>query len=354
MLEAITVDNFRCITAANLALDERATGIIGANASGKTSLLEAIYCLAHGRSFRGAVRADLVRRGAKSTRIVATLSDSHRTVVAGVEFDASGSSETRLNAQSAPAWQFAQAIPTQIIDPSVHRLLEEGSLRRRRLMDWGVFHVKPLFIDEWRRYQRALAQRNAALKAGASAANLGAWTEALVTHSHAVHASRSQYIEQLIPSFRLVSADLLGEPAELFYRRGWNDGLQLLEAVNQSRGRELRQKTTVVGPHRADLDIRWGDASARQRVSRGQQKLLAAALILAQIELRSRTAASPVCLMLDDPAAELDVDNLGKLLKAVAGIPAQLILTSLEEVRFNGIQLGRTFHVEQGRFRQVI
>ena len=93
---------------------------------------------------------------------------------------------------------------------------------------------------------------------------------------------------------------------------------------------------------------------ARKRVSRGQQKLLAAALILAQIELASDSKHSPVCLMLDDPAAELDVDNLGKLLKVVARMPAQLVLTSLERNSFQRIQLGQAFHVEQGRFRQVL
>lgn len=355
MLESIAIDNFRCIATAALEFDARATGIIGANAAGKTSLLEAIFYLAHGRSFRSAVRAELIRNQASSARVIATLrrSEEGRTIVAGAEFD-EVTSQVRLEAQPAALWKVAQVLPTQIIDPSVHRILEEGSVRRRRLMDWGVFHVKPPFIAQWRRYQRALAQRNAALRSGADQASIEPWTEALIATSEDVHISRMTYLDSLIPIFQRISGELLGSPAELKYRSGWNSELTLPEALRQSGSREWRLKTTLVGPHRADLDIRWGNALARKRVSRGQQKLLAAALILAQIVLRAETQLKPVCLLLDDPAAELDVDNLGKLLNVVAQIPAQLILSSLERTHFKEIPLGKEFHVEQGKFRQML
>src|SRR5690606_1227693 len=110
--------------------------------------------------------------------------------------------------------------------------------------------------------------------------------------------------------------------------------------------RDLRVRTTNVGPHRADLGFVMQDASARDRVSRGQQKMLAAAFVLAQLSLRATDGAPPACLMLDDPAAELDVDNLGKLLGVVAEIPAQLIVTSVHERGLEGLELERMFHVK--------
>jgi DNA replication and repair protein RecF len=352
VLEAASVANFRCIAAATLTFDANATGIVGANASGKTSLLEALYFLANGRSFRTPLKLELVKAGEKSARIVATHRDvSNRSIVAGVEFDQQ-SRQLRFNGQPASALELAQASPTQIIDPSIHRLLEEGSLRRRRLVDWGVFHVKPTFVDEWRRYQRSLVQRNAALRFDSS--QLRPWTEALVEASVAVHTSRSTYITELAPLFRDMSLRLLGAPAELLYRRGWKEDVELGRALQDSRDRELRQRTTVVGPHRADLEIRWQSSLARKRVSRGQQKLLAAALILAQIQFRAATSTTPVCLLLDDPAAELDVDNLWRLLEAVAELPTQLVLTSLTQTDFQAIAPRTVFHVEQGRFSQVV
>ena len=113
--------------------------------------------------------------------------------------------------------------------------------------------------------------------------------------------------------------------------------------------------TTTVGAHRADLVIRVDGVLARDRVSRGQQKVLASALILGQIRALARlTGQSETCLLLDDPAAELDVDKLGKLLQAIEQIPAQLIVSSVTETGLRGIEIGRKFHVEQGRFTPML
>jgi DNA replication and repair protein RecF len=113
-------------------------------------------------------------------------------------------------------------------------------------------------------------------------------------------------------------------------------------------------KTTTQGPHRADIGFVLDGVAAKDRVSRGQQKMLAAAFILAQIQCHAAAGAPLTCLMLDDPAAELDVDNLGKLLAVIAEIPTQLIVTSVHEQGLRGIQIGRRFHVEQGQFRPVL
>ena len=125
------------------------------------------------------------------------------------------------------------------------------------------------------------------------------WTEALVRASASVDQSRADYVRELAPVFQSISERLLGSPATILYRRGWNRELTFAEAIRESSSRELRQKTTVVGPHRADLEIQWSDVLARRRVSRGQQKLLASALILAQISLRARSSA---CLLYTSPS----------------------------------------------------
>ena len=126
------------------------------------------------------------------------------------------------------------------------------------------------------------------------------------------------------------------------------------EALHDSISRDLRLKTTHVGPHRADLGFLIDGTPARDRVSRGQQKMLAAAFILSQVLVRAQLPGPRASLMLDDPAAELDVDNLGKLLAAIAEIPAQLLVTSVHERGLEGIRMGRRFHVEQGRFAPML
>ncbi|PZN32710.1 MAG: DNA replication/repair protein RecF [Proteobacteria bacterium] len=353
VLTTLEIENFRCIEAARLELDLQGTGILGANASGKTSLLEAIYFLGLGRSFRTTVREKLVREGAEYFRVVGRIRTQRGDVTAGIEYR-DGTTRARLAGQDVAGMsEVAEALPIQIIDPGVHRLVEEGSARRRRLLDWGVFHVEHDFLGVWRRYQRGLKQRNAALRAGAEARLVGVWEQELVDCAGRLDEARRRYVERLRPYFEEVTRALLGAPANLGYQRGWAGDESLAEALERVRARDDKLRTTTVGPHRADLTFRLGSSLARDRVSRGQQKMLAAALILAQIQVRATLPGEPTCLLLDDPAAELDGENLGKLLGVIRQTPAQLVVTSVSEAGLRGIPIGRVFHVEQGRFRAV-
>lgn len=354
MLASVELDNFRCIRHAALELDPSGTGIVGPNGSGKTSLLEALYFLGHGRSFRTGVRSRLLGPHAPHFRIVATVETPSRNVVCGAEF-AGGKTQARLAGEGVSSMSaIAEVLPIQVIDPGVHRMIEEGTARRRRLMDWGVFHVKHEFLQPWRRYQRALAQRNAALRASAGAVFVRTWEAEMAAASVDIDAARKTYVQTLAPTFAYLAGELLGGGATVSYQRGWDEDRTLTEALDKSRDRDARLKTTTKGPHRADLVFSVGGQPARDRVSRGQQKLLAAAFVLAQIVVGAETMAQPTCLLLDDPAAELDVDNLGKLLKIIETIPAQLIVTSLSEAGLQGMHIGRRFHVEQGSFAPML
>jgi DNA replication and repair protein RecF len=217
-----------------------------------------------------------------------------------------------------------------------------------------VFHVKHELLSHWRRYQRALQQRNAALRHVEAPELVEAWEEEMATAGQEVDLLRLMYIELLRPAFLSLAARLVGAGVSVSYRRGWSADHSLAEALNAARSRDLRIKTTTVGPHRADLVFSVDGSQARDRVSRGQQKMLAAAFILAQVSLRAPGPGPRTILMLDDPAAELDVDNLGKLLAAIAEMPAQLIVTSVHERGLQGIRIGRRFHVEQGRFAPML
>ncbi len=354
MLTSITVENFRCIEHASLEFDPRSTGIVGDNASGKTSLLEAVYFLGHGRSFRTHQAEKLRRTGAPFFRVVGKLATSRGLLTAGLEYS-QGHTEGHLAGQGISGIaDIAEVLPLQVIDPGVHRLVEEGSARRRRLMDWGVFHVKREFLGHWRRYQRALLQRNAALRSSDAEQLITPWERDFCMAGTEVDDLRSSYIEALKPHFESLASQLVAPGTTLKYRRGWSEDMDLRQALDDSISRDLRLKTTHVGPHRADISFVVEGVAAKDRVSRGQQKMLAAAFILAQLQCHTALGAIPTMLMLDDPAAELDVDNLGKLLLAIAQIPSQLIVTSVHERGLRGIEIGRRFHVEQGRFQPML
>ena len=354
MLDSVEIENFRCIRRARLEFDPHATAVFGENASGKTSLLEAIFFLSSARSFRTNAKEYLLAQGTDFLRVVARSQTQAGPVVLGAEWSR-GATQLRLAGKPVrSSSEMAAALPLQVIDPGVHRVIEEGSSLRRRLLDWGVFHVKHDFMPAWRRYQRALQQRNAALRAGGNLKAAMMWDAEIAAAGTVVGRARSEYFEVLKPYFNDLSTELLGVPTAVEYRPGWLAEQSLSEALQLAHERDAKVGFTTVGAHRADLRFKLGGLAARGRVSRGEQKMLAMAFILAQIRCMSDVGGPKTTLLVDDPAAELDVDNLGKLLRVLQSLPCQLVVTAVSRESLQGLALGRMFHVKQGAFHAML
>jgi DNA replication and repair protein RecF len=355
-LERLSVEGFRCIGRAELDADPACNLITGKNASGKTSLLEAIFFLGRGRSFRSVKNEGLIARGWERCRITGRLRQGSRAVTLGLEQSKSGITGRAGGRDVKSLAELATLLPVQAIDPEVHRTVDGAPQERRRYLDWGVFHVEPAFVEPWRRYQRALRQRNAALRAGHREQAVRAWDDDLVTAGRWVAERRRAYVAALAPHVENLSARLLGESVEIRLQSGWREGLSLEEALEGSWSRDKERAQTLVGPHRADLGIRIGGHPVRGRISRGQQKLLAAALLLAQLRCDAEQGADVAVLLVDDPAAELDATNLERLLQVVRELPAQLFITALDGTQgaLDSLRSGRRFHVEHGELTALL
>jgi DNA replication and repair protein RecF len=295
----------------------------------------------------------LVQRGKTHLRVVGHTHAEHgSTLIIGFEVLAGGGATARVAGRNVESFaELSQVFPVQVIEPGVHKLVEEGASRRRRWMDWAVFHVEPVFVDTWLRYTRALRQRNAALRTEPDLA--AAWDTEVARLGEEIALSRGRFIEQLQPFWRDTVAALSGLPVQLHYHRGWHADLTLADALAASRPRDALRHVTHVGPHRADVGVRLEGRAAREVLSRGQQKLVAVAMTLAQLRLLQAVTQTTPTLLLDDPAAELDTEHLGRFISQVKQLRSQLIVTSLTaESRLFGIP-ERTFHVDQGRVQPV-
>lgn len=347
-LRRLQVTDLRCLQAVALELDPHYTLISGPNGSGKTSVLEAIYVLGRGRSFRTHRAARLIRTGCERFVVFGEVETSVGTLALGIE----GSAE-RLRARVAghdvaSVAELASHFPVQIIDPDIHQLIEMGPASRRRLIDWGVFHVEPSFLIAWQRYRQTLAQRNAALRQRHSPQAIAAWDPALVRTGDEIHDARLRYVSRLETVAQPVVDRMLGMKLELRYRSGWPAELTFDEALRMQAASDRERGMTQVGPHRAELVVRVDGALARDQVSRGQQKLLAASLAIAQLSLLESLSAIQPTLLLDDPAAELDAQHLAGLIREVRALRAQLIVTTLE-AHFNALgDPGRQFLLHDG------
>ena len=350
-LAELTVDNVRCLEHAELALHPHRNLIWGGNGSGKTSLLEAIFLLGRGRSFRTRNSERLIRYAQPQLVVFGRTTDLPPRSLGVQVARAPGGTVARISGETAASLtELSQAFPVQVIDPGIHQLVEAGGYRRRRWLDWAVFHVEPTsFADHWARYTRALKQRNAALKA--QPAQAAVWDSELARLGELISEARRNLLEQLDQHWRGLVTALTGLEVDLHYARGWSKEEPLLQALKDSLPRDRMRGATHVGPHRGDVVVKVQGRLAREVLSRGQQKLVAISMTLAQLYLLRDAGRPAATLLLDDPAAELDDEHLGLFIERVRALPCQLVLTSLQPDFAAFGAPDQMFHVEQGRVR---
>ena len=348
MIRRFKASNFRCLENAELEFGPRFNLIVGENASGKTSILEALAYLGRGKSFRGASTANLIRHGEREFVLFGEAEKAGlrhklgvRNSLAGLEVKVDGSGEGGVAA-------LADALPLQVIDPEVHNLVAGGPEERRRFVDWVAFHVEHEHLAAWRRFRRALKQRNAALKSRTNRAAIRSWDAEFVETSEQLDASRRRALESTSAALAEYGTRLLQTELGFEYVQGWNREKPLAEVLEECLERDLQQGITQHGPHRADLKISYDERQARKLVSRGQQKLLASSMILAATATAQAALEQPLLLLLDDPAAELDAQAVARLLEAVADLGCQVVATSLDRTALRLPDDAVVFHVEHG------
>lgn len=335
----------------------------GPNGSGKTSLLEAVYLLGMARSFRSAHIKSVITHGQDRCTVYGEVhrNDGSRRSL-GVTRSRSGELEARVNSErAATRAELAEALPLQLIHADSFGILTGGPVERRQFMDWGVFHVEHAFLRHWQAFQRAIKQRNSLLRHGRiSPELLRPWNRELAVAGAAIDRARSRYLEQLSPVFvetlRRLSPEL--HDVELRYRRGWDAGSELEEALEGSLQADVQQGFTHVGPQRADIRIVTDGKPAAESLSRGQLKLLVCALKLAQGQLLARQDAAGCTYLVDDLTAELDVAHCRQVADVLDDMGAQVLVTCIERNDVKAIwpqeetDERAVFHVEHGNIRR--
>jgi DNA replication and repair protein RecF len=350
-LAELSVQNFRNLEAVELRPGPGVNIISGPNAAGKTSLLEAIHFLARVRSFRPTRPQQLLRHGAQELIIRAHLLDPETRLA--ICWGSEGT-QVRINGEDVRSLSaLARYLPVQVVNSESQRILHDGPQVRRSFLDWGMFHVERSYYDHWRRYDRALRQRNQALRSGDERL-ARSWEPELISQAEVLTEQRIHYIGLITSTAQILLQRWLPEEAFTFdYRCGWPMGKTLQEAFETGRNRERDAGYTLYGPHRADLVIRANGFDAQYRLSRGQQKLLAIALLLAAAQaMHTRGAA---VLLIDDLPAELDEDRRREVMAMLLEIGAQVFVTTTEPA---AIPLRREqatwFHVEHGCYQEVV
>ena len=366
-LTRLDVQNLRSLRGVEMRPGPRVNLVTGANGAGKTSVLEAIHLLAYGRSFRGRVRDGLVRTGERELEVFAEWEEAGvaagRPRRAGLRHSGQRWTGRLDGAPVAQLGELCAALAALTFEPGSHALLNGSGEPRRRYLDWGLFHVEQqgqgaAFFQTWRRYARALKQRNALLKLGAPGlGQLEVWDAELAAAGEPLARYRLDYLERLQPFLSrrsLALAPQLGE-AKFEAQSGWrSEQVSLADALLVARDRDIAAGFTSVGPHRADWRIVHGSRPAQEALSRGQAKLTALAVLLAQAEEFAQRRGQWPVVLLDDLASELDLAHQRRLVDYLLASGAQIFVTGNETPQaLQGITEIAMFHVEQGELRSA-
>jgi DNA replication and repair protein RecF len=345
---------FRLLRDARFELHPRLNYFVGGNGAGKTTVLEALYVLGRANSHRAAAQT-LVSDGESAWSLEATLAgDEHAPPIPLQVRWADRRVSVALNNGSTTLTELVRLLPILILDPLAHRIMDEGPGIRRRYIDWGVFHMEHQFHSVWTRMNRSLKQRNASLRSQASTRELTAWNRELVAAAIQVTDMRLRYIERLQQSVTVYWARLLGQSDwRLRFHAGWKEGQDYAEVLERNQEGDRKLGYTREGPHRAELQILSDNTQLKDRISRGQQKLLVAALILAQSDIYHRQHAAAPILLVDDFGAELSAASQQKLLDELESYAGQKIIAALDYSE--GMRSSSNhymFHMEHGHITE--
>ncbi|MEZ8131177.1 DNA replication/repair protein RecF [Enterovibrio norvegicus] len=354
-LTRLSVHDLRNIEACDLSLSSGFNFLVGPNGSGKTSVLEAVYYLGHGRSFRSQLTGRVIRH--QQERLVVhgrvVSNDSDTLLPVGLQKNRDGSTDVKIGEEKGQKLvQLAEVLPMQLITPEGFELLTGGPKFRRAFIDWGVFHVEPQFYPVWSRVKRLTKQRNALLKTARSYRELSYWDAELAPLANQIDQWRREYINKLAERASALCQAFLPEyDIKLSYSRGWEKDTDYAELLRDNFLRDQQLGYTVSGPHKSDLRLRINNTPVEDVLSRGQLKLMVCALRLAQGQQLTEDKGKQCIYLIDDFASELDSQRRALLAEQLKATGAQVFVSAIsaDQVAEMSDENSKMFHVEHGK-----
>ncbi|MCW8400652.1 DNA replication/repair protein RecF [Legionella sp. PATHC038] len=325
ILSELKIHHLRNLSSVQLDLSPRFNFIFGANGSGKTSILEGLYLLSCGHSFRSREISPIISYEQTSLTVFAR-AQQQETI--SIQKSYSEPTQIKLNNQfCSTTSQLAYALPCQVFYSDIFQIIDAGPSVRRSLLDWGLFHVKHNYLSIWKEYKRVLKQRNALLRQHAPYDHFIPWDNLLSQFANQLHLLRKDYFAQWSCAFIDVLKELTPLDCTLSYYKGWdkrNTGKDLVDILQEGFASDNQKAYTQFGAHQADILIEVNHNKAKQVLSRGQQKIILFAMRLAQANLLTND-----CLyLIDDLPAELDEQHQTKLMAYLAKRAGQYVITS--------------------------
>ena len=365
----LTLRSYRSYETLHLAFDPGVQIFLGANAQGKTNIIEALYYAAFGRSHRTSSDAELIRVGADGAHI--GLSFRRHDVPGELSFTFARGARRRITyaGESLRQRDLVGLLPMVLFSPEDLFLVKGAPALRRRYLDAELSQASPAYYGELLRYTRILKQRNAVLKdireRLAAPDDLPPWDAQLARSAAYIVTRRIAAVAQLGALSARVQAvlaageelalayEIAGAGAEDFAEDDMTESLHVWynKMLCEGRARDIARAATGVGPHLDDLVLRVGGMSLRSYGSQGQQRTGALALKLAELFYLQENIGEAPILLLDDVMSELDADRRRALLDFIRHEHIQTFITATDAAYFPAERMGTYRYVEAGTVR---
>ncbi|MCL2755472.1 MAG: DNA replication/repair protein RecF [Firmicutes bacterium] len=351
-IKSVALTNFRNHIDTTVTLGDGVNVFIGNNAQGKTNLLESIYLTCVGRGWRTNRDKDMINFDQDFARVKTTAEKSYGDV--DVEIKLSKSEKKSIKINGIPIQKMGELmgqINCVFFSPDELKLVKEAPKDRRRFLDIDLSQIDKNYFYALVRYNKILAQRNALLKSasGSLDAELDIWDLELAKQGTIIINKRILFLGRLrsevekVHNFLTSSVEQIGLEYEGCVG-GKNVETALLAALHEARGRDMRLRTTTVGPHRDDICILINGKDVRTFGSQGQQRTVALSIKLAELVIfKEETGEMPV-LLLDDVLSELDPQRQERLFKAIRR--CQSIITTANDIELVNIE---KYYIKDGK-----
>ncbi|GAA5131038.1 DNA replication/repair protein RecF [Thalassotalea piscium] len=355
----LTTNNFRNLDNATLILHPDLNFFIGENGSGKSSLLESIFFLGHGKSFRTSKTENVVQFDQTNFVVSALNCDNKRF---GLLRDTrTGSTEIKIDGVKHSKFsELAQNIAVQIITPESFKLFFGGPRERRRFVDLGMFHVKHNFSELWKEFTQILKQRNACLKRNIRGQQFDYWTEQFCFICNTIAQLRYDYLNQIKNELSKWLEILLPDYTDditVSYLQGWNSKKDLLTILKQNEEREFEKGHSLFGAQRFDVRFQYKGLAVENLLSRGQQKLFLLALTFTQTKLIEQVKRVKPILLIDDIGAELDIHSRMAFYQSISEVNCQIFISAIDYQALEPIIPSdnnyNMFHVKHGKISAI-
>ncbi|GKI13519.1 DNA replication and repair protein RecF [Oscillospiraceae bacterium] len=360
-LVSLAVTDHRNLKQVEFAPGPELTVLCGPNGQGKTNLLEAVWLLTGGKSFRGSKDAELIRRGAEFSVLdgVSEAQDGRqdhiRLTVGGKDTPRPGRTARLNGAEVGRAAALAGRFTAVVFEPDDLSLVKSGPAGRRRFLDAALCQLWPGYVATLRRYSRLLAQKNSLLKYWDRTPGAGEMCDAfdadLAVQGGEICRRRGDYLARLAPLAAQNYAELSrgGEALSLAYRADQGPE-HMLDALRAARAADRRAGFCTVGPHREDFTFALDGQPARVFASQGQQRSAVLSLKLAEASVAQSVTGEHPVMLLDDVLSELDPQRQEYLLTRMR--EKQTIVTACDSSLFHKTE-GAMFRVEQGEVKEM-